>query len=57
MKELEIFLSSDQPTTCPKCGNRTEIFKEFELFQQQHKCLSEECNFQFIVEFDNEYEI
>jgi hypothetical protein len=57
MKELEIFLSFDQPTTCPKCGNRTETFKEFELFQQQHKCLSEECNFQFIVEFDNKFEI
>jgi len=56
MKELEIFLSSEQPTTCPKCGNRTEIFKECESFQQ-HKCLSEECNFQFILEFDNEYKI
>ncbi|WP_433765160.1 hypothetical protein [Flavobacterium ginsenosidimutans] len=52
MKELEIFLSSDQPTTCPKCGNRTEMLKESEL-SQQHKCLSIECNFQFILEFDN----
>ncbi len=53
MVELEIFLSSDQPITCPNCGNRTEIVKEYE-FCQQHKCLSEQCNFQFILEFDNE---
>ncbi|MEN2414240.1 hypothetical protein [Flavobacterium mesophilum] len=52
MKELEIFLSSDQPATCPKCGNRTEILKEFKL-SQKHTCLSKECNFEFILEFDN----
>lgn len=56
MEDLEIFLSSDQPTTCPKCGNRTEIVSDFNA-SQQHRCLSEECNFQFILEFDNEDEI
>ncbi len=56
MEDLEIFLSSDQPTTCPKCGNRTDIIKEFDA-SQQHKCLSEECEFQFILKFDNEEEI
>lgn len=53
MDDLEIFLSSDQPTNCPKCGNRTEIINESDL-SQLHKCLSEECNFQFILEFDME---
>jgi hypothetical protein len=56
MEDLEIFLSSDQPTTCPKCGNRTEIINELDACQK-HKCLSEECKFQFILEFDNEDEI
>ena len=51
MEELEIFISSDQPTTCPKCGNRTEITKYF-INSEKHKCLSENCNFQFILEFD-----
>jgi hypothetical protein len=41
---------------CPKCGNRTKIVKDFDA-SQKHKCLSEECNFQFILEFDNEDEI
>ena len=56
MKDLEIFLSSDQPATCPKCGNRTEIVNEID-FSQQHTCLSIECNFQFILEFCNEEKI
>ncbi|MBF4506578.1 hypothetical protein IRZ83_07835 [Flavobacterium sp. JLP] len=56
IQKLEIFLTSDQPTTCPKCGNRTKLVKEFEL-AQQHECLSEECNFQFVLESDNEDEI
>ena len=53
MEELEIFISSDQPTTCPKCGNRTEIIEDF-ISSQKHKCLSKNCDFQFILEFDNE---
>ena len=53
MEDLEIFLSSDQPTTCPKCGNRTEIVNESDA-SQKHKCLSEECEFYFILEFDDE---
>ncbi|WP_157960863.1 hypothetical protein [Nubsella zeaxanthinifaciens] len=53
MEDLEIFLSSEQPTACPKCGNRTEIIDDFDS-SQEHKCLSEECNFQFILEFDSE---
>ncbi len=56
MEELEIFLSSDQPTTCPKCGNRTEIISDSET-SQQHRCLSETCSFEFILEFDNENEV
>lgn len=52
MEDLEIYLSSDQPTVCSKCGNRTEIVYEFMAFQQ-HKCLTVECNFKFILEFDN----
>lgn len=56
MEELEIFLGTDQPTTCPKCGNRTEIIKESEI-SQQHKCFSATCNFEFVLEFENDQEI
>jgi hypothetical protein len=49
----EIYIFSDQPTTCPKCGARTEI--TLDLFQtpqktQHHKCLSSVCAFEFIMQ-------
>jgi len=51
METIEIFLASDQPTTCPKCGVRTNIIED-KSFTQKHLCLNETCNYQFILEFD-----
>jgi len=56
MLDLEIFIRTDQPTTCPYCGTRTELL--FELVDtrsqaQIHKCLSNKCNFLFIEENDD----
>jgi hypothetical protein len=56
MEELEIFLSSDQPTTCPKCGNRTEIIGDLTIVQDP-RCLSKDCGFKFILEFDYDNEL
>ncbi len=56
MEDLEIFSSSDQPTNCPHCGNRTEMI-DTSIRSQLHTCFSKECNFQFILEFDNETEV
>lgn len=56
MKKIdEIFiLDNDQPTSCPKCGSRTD-FKE-ETFNnrliQIHKCLNKKCAKEFIGEFE-----
>jgi len=51
MEDYDIYLMSDQPTTCPLCGNRTEIFIDPKLVKiQQHKCLSNYCRFEFLVE-------
>lgn len=57
MESFEVYTFTDQPTTCPKCGCRTKI--TIDLFDspkktQYHQCLSEECNFEFIVELDDE---
>ncbi len=49
----DIFLFSDQPTTCPQCGLRTEIVAEHfdsPAKTQEHRCPSAECAFEFIVE-------
>ena len=54
-KNLEIFIYSEQPTTCPNCGTRTEITLEFLESPEQtqyHKCLSKDCNFEFIMQND-----
>lgn len=49
---LEIFLISDQPTTCPKCGVRTELListYNTELEGQINVCLSSMCRFLFLT--------
>lgn len=51
MTEIPVFLISDQPTTCPMCGNRTEFFPDILNSKLQlHFCLSLECDFIFIIE-------
>ena len=50
---FEVYLFSDQPTTCPKCGSRTEITLDLFIIPEQtqyHICLSEKCCFEFFVE-------
>ena len=51
LHELEVYIGDDQPTTCPKCGSRTE-FIEVDDMKQQHKCNS--CEFEFFLEFEDE---
>lgn len=49
----EVYFFSDQPTTCPQCGIRTEIiFEKIDALEkyQEHRCPSSVCNFEFIVE-------
>ena len=50
---MDVYFADDQPTTCPKCGNRTNIIIELTdifLTRQFHRCLSKYCIFDFIVE-------
>lgn len=52
----KVFLYSDQPTTCPKCGSRTEII--FDLSHsinqsQVHQCLT--CKSEFVMQSDTEF--
>jgi hypothetical protein len=53
----EILIISDQPTTCPKCGSRTEITLDLSHINnhvQVHQCLNYLCKNQFVVESDKE---
>ena len=54
---LEGYIFTDQPTTCPKCGCRTEFIEDSNSpnYQtQQHKCLSNNCLFEFIMQNETE---
>lgn len=56
--ELEVFLMSDQPETCPKCGTRVDIVRtgrgdDGEIVQE---VLCPGCGFRYIVEEDLEDE-
>jgi len=50
-----VYVFSDQPTTCPQCGLRTEIILDlFESLEktQLHKCPSIICGFEFVIQED-----
>ncbi len=49
---MDIYLYSDQPTTCPKCGSRTEILFESlnEQNTQLHLCHNIDCQHIFYIE-------
>jgi hypothetical protein len=50
-----VFAYSDQPTTCPKCGSRSEIILDLSHTKNQvqvHQCLNAKCQNQFVVEED-----
>jgi len=53
---FELYIMSDQPTTCPKCGNLTGIIFDFydtPKKTQLHKCLTVNCRFNFLIEENN----
>lgn len=55
--ELEIYFCSDQPVTCPHCGNRTNVKTKLNSFHsevQEHCCLSLICSFKFLVIDEND---
>ena len=45
---LDVYLISDQPTTCGLCGSRTD-FVVNDDGTQSHQCLNKDCKYQFIV--------
>lgn len=51
----EVYTFSDQPTTCPKCGSRTEIILDLchTIDQTQiHKCSIKNCEYEFVMQTD-----
>jgi hypothetical protein len=51
MNNLETFLMTDQPPTCPKCGVRVNIVEGEETDKQI--CLCQLCGFKYRLEADD----
>ncbi len=55
----ETFIYSDQPTTCPECGVRSEIIVDLSHTKDQtqvHKCPNEKCKFEFVMQYDSDFD-
>lgn len=55
----EVFIYSDQPTTCPKCGLRSEIILDLSHTKDQtqiHKCPNQKCQFEFVMQYDEDFD-
>lgn len=58
LKNLETYiLDLEQPTTCPKCSARTDFndVPNTDPITQTHTCLDPNCGYQFLGEFDNDF--
>ena len=52
---MEIFIMTEQPVTCPRCGARAEIIREFKegnLFSQLCECHETDCHYSFMEQED-----
>ena len=59
IKPKEVYIYSDQPTTCPICGVRSEAILDLlhtEDAVQVHQCLSEKCKFEFVLQQDPDFD-
>jgi hypothetical protein len=54
---IDVF--SDQPTTCYKCGARTEIVFEESYTKEKtqiHRCANPLCKFEFVTQYDSDFD-
>lgn len=55
----DVFIYSDQPTTCPKCQWRSEIIMDMAHTNKGteiHLCINPACHFEFIMQQDSDFE-
>lgn len=49
----------EQPTTCPKCGTRTDLDELYHVSPglQVHRCLNVQCGYEFVAEPEDPEEL
>ena len=53
----EVYIYTDQPTTCPQCGTRSEIFLNLSHTRDKtevHLCPQKNCGYEFVMQCDDE---
>lgn len=53
----EVYIYSDQPTTCPQCGTRPEVLLNLSHTIEKievHLCPQKNCNYEFVMQCDEE---
>ena len=56
---LEVYIFSDQPTTCPQCSSRTDLILDFSHTKDKteiHKCLNNNCDYEFVMQYDEDFD-
>ena len=55
----EVYIRTEQPTTCPKCSSRTKILMDLSHTKDEteiHKCLDPRCKEEFVVQYDTDFD-
>jgi len=55
----EVYIYSDQPTTCPICSRRSMVILDLSHTNQMtevHLCPDENCNYEFIMQDDKDFD-
>ncbi|MCC6186246.1 MAG: hypothetical protein IT256_03750 [Chitinophagaceae bacterium] len=55
----EAYIYSDQPTTCPLCGTRSQVILNLSHTKDKtevHKCLQSNCGYEFVMQHDQDFE-
>lgn len=53
----QVYTYSDQPTTCPICGSRSEVTVDFSHTKDKtevHQCPSASCKYEFVMVADED---
>jgi len=56
---FEVYIYSDQPTTCPKCRARSKIILNLAHTTNRtevHLCPETNCNYEFIMQYDEDFD-
>lgn len=53
----EVYIYSDQPTTCPRCGTRSELILNLSHTidkTEVHMCTKANCGYEFVMQCDED---